>query len=98
MSREDGVQLASRALALLMIVWALVEFTYLPGTLLSMVHQLSPRSVLAPRDYWVASSVANTMTRVLRLIGLSVAAVWFWNCDPGVQSVFSVSRQSDPPV
>ena len=98
MSREDGIQLASRALALLMIIWAFVELTYLPGTLLNLVHQLRLRSVLLPQDYGVTSALAGSMTRVLRLAGLSVSALWFWNCGAGVQSAFSAPRQNEPPT
>jgi hypothetical protein len=98
MSREDGMQLASRALALLIVIWVFVELTYLPGSLLSLVHQLRVRSVLVPQSYGVRSAVASIITLGLRLVGLSVAALWFWNCGPGVQSAFSAPRQGGPPV
>jgi len=98
MSREEGIQLASRALALLMIIWAFVDLTYLPGSLLYLVHQLRVRSVLLPQNYAVASAMTSTINHGLRLVGLSVAAVWFWNCGPGVQSAFSAPRENEPPV
>jgi len=98
MSREDGIQLASRALALLMIIWSFVEFTSLPSSLLSLVHQVHQRSVLAPQDYGVTYAVTSTTTLIIRIIGTSVAAVWFWNGGPGVQSAFSPRRKNDPPA
>jgi hypothetical protein len=52
MSRKELVLLVSRAFALLLITWALVEVTYLPDRLFELFHHLSQRSVLATRDYW----------------------------------------------
>jgi hypothetical protein len=98
MSREEGIQLASRALAMLMIIWAFVELTYLPGSLLYLVHQLRVHSVLLPQDYAVTSAVTSTIAHGLRLVALSVAALWFWNCGPGVRSAFSAPRQKEPPA
>ncbi len=62
-----------------MIIWACVELTYLPGTLLYMVHQLRVRSVLLPKDYAVTSALTSTMPRGLRLASLPVDAFWLWN-------------------
>jgi hypothetical protein len=45
MPRKEAVQVASRALALLMIVWVLVEITQLPQVVLSLAHHLQLNSV-----------------------------------------------------
>jgi hypothetical protein len=81
-----------------MIIWSFVEVTYLPDSLLSLVHQVHLRSVLVPKDYGVTYAVASTTALIIRVIGTSVAALWFWNCGPGAQSAFSPRRQNDPPA
>jgi hypothetical protein len=97
MSRRELVALASRALALLLIVWAFVELTYLPDRLLGLVHHLNEHSALAPRDYWSSYYLILTVFTLLRMIAFLVAATLFWKCGPRVQSLFSSSQgnQSD---
>lgn len=97
MSREEGIQIASRTLALLMIIWAFVDLTYWPGILLHLIHQLRIRSVLVPQSYGVTSSVVDIITHSVRLVGLSVAALWLWKCGPGVQSALSAPPRNQPP-
>ena len=40
MSKQEAIVIASRALALLMTVWALAEVSYLPGSIQSYVHYM----------------------------------------------------------
>jgi hypothetical protein len=81
-----------------MIIWSYVEITSLPTSLLYLIHQMHQRSVLVPQDYAVTNAITSTATLILRIIGTSVAAVWFWNFGPSVQAAFSMPRHNDPPV
>jgi hypothetical protein len=89
MSKRETVVLVSRVFALLLAVWALVEITYLPEHLLALFHHMSQRSVLAAHDYWSSYYMVITALHFVRIAGLSIAAVLFWKCGPGVERIFS---------
>jgi len=89
MSRKELVLLVSRAFALLLITWALVEVTYLPDRLFALFHHLSQRSVLATRDYWSTYDLILTGSTAVRMLALFLAAAVFWRCGPRVEALFS---------
>jgi hypothetical protein len=89
MSRKELVLLVSRAFALLLITWALVEVTYLPDRLFALFHHLSQRSVLAARDYGSTYDLILTGSTVVRMLALFLAAAVFWRCGPRVEALFS---------
>ena len=92
MSREEAVQLASRALALLMVVWALTTLTYLPVTLVGLIHHLRQGSILLPHDYWTNYYLAALISEIVRFLGQCLAAIWFWKYGPGVRSALFPAR------
>ena len=98
MPQKEAVQVASRALALLMIVWVLVEITQLPQVVLSLAHHLQLNSVLIPQRYWTIYYVAGLSTHTVRIMGLSLAAAWFWKCGPGLEAAFGVGPEAPPAV
>jgi len=59
MSRADAVLLASRALAVLFIVWALAEVANVPGYVQSFLHYSGHQAISSTNpeywDYWAAS-------------------------------------------
>lgn len=89
MSRKEIVLLVSRAFALLLISWALVDVTYLPERLFAFSHHLSQRSVLGTPDYWSNYYLVITAFTVVRILALFLAAVWFWRCGPRIENLFS---------
>jgi hypothetical protein len=97
MSRRELVSLVSRAFALLLIVWAFVELTYLPDRLLGLIHHLNERSAVAPHDYWSSYYLMLTVFTILRMLVFLVVAVLFWRCGPRVEALFSSQQgnQSD---
>ena len=90
MSRKELVLLVSRAFALLLITWALVEVTYLPERVFALSHHLRQSSVLATsRDYWSSYYLMLTGFNVVRMLALFFAAVLFWRCGPRVEALLS---------
>lgn len=89
MSRKELVCLVSRAFALLLITWALVEGTYLPERLFALFHHLGQSSVLVAHDYWSSYYLIVTVSLVLRILVLLLGAALFWRCGPSVETVFS---------
>ena len=94
MSRKEIVLLVSRAFALLLISWALVEITYLPERLFALSHHLSQSSVLVAHDYWSSYYLIITVFLVLRMLALFLAAALFWRCGPWVEALFSPQQEN----
>ncbi len=89
MSREEVVQLVSRALAVVFVVWALIDITILPQTMLALVHHTLDRSVLVPQGYLASYYLAGAISHVLRILILASSAIWLWKCGPSVQAVLA---------
>lgn len=92
MSKKEPVLLVSRAFALLLISWALVEVTYLPERLFALSHHMSQHSVLAMHDYLSSYYLIITAFNVVRMVALFLAAALFWRCGPRVEALFSVKQ------
>jgi hypothetical protein len=92
MSRKDAVVLASRtlALALLLTVWALVEVSYLPDTLHSFLRYRNqePGSSTVIQ-YWRHYYLIRLAFVVTRIIGFSLMARWLYQGDPEVEALLS---------
>jgi len=89
MTKKELVLLASRAFALLLIVWAAVDVTYLPERLFALVHYLGRRSVLLQHDYLNSYYLLVTALSAFRIMVLSVAASVFWKCGPWIEAFFT---------
>jgi len=88
MSKKELLLVVSRTLSLWLVVWALVETTYLPERLFSLFHHVGDHSVLYHEDYWTSYYLIITVFLVLRIIALFIAALAFWKCGPRVQTLF----------
>jgi hypothetical protein len=89
MSRKELVFVVSRTFALILISWALVDFSYLPERLLALTHQINQGSVLVRYDYWSSYYLVVTGFLVARVLALLLVAGSFWRCGPRVQALFS---------
>jgi hypothetical protein len=94
MSRKELVFIVSRALALLLISWALVEVSYLPERLFALTHHIGQGSVLAKYDYWSSYYLVVTSFLVARILALLLVAQSFWRCGPRVQALFSPEQDN----
>ena len=90
MSKKELVLLVSRAFALLLITWALVEVTYIPERVFALSHHMRQSSVLATSlDYGSRYYLILIVFNVVRMLALFFAAVLFWRCGPRVEALFS---------
>jgi hypothetical protein len=71
MTREEMASLASRAFALLMAAWTLVEISSLPERILSLTHHAGERGVLRTADYWSTYCKVVLVALVLRILALA---------------------------
>ena len=88
MSKEDAVVLASRALALLFIVWALAEVANLPGYVQSFLHYSGHQSAsLTNLDYWEFwrhHYLIDISFLIAKVVGFSLLARWLFKGGPEV--------------
>ncbi len=79
MSRRDAVMLASRTLALLLVVWALTEVSYLPGVVHSFLRYSNREpGVSASIEYWRHYYLISLGFVVTRIVGFSLLARWLY--------------------
>ena len=85
MSRREVVLLVSRALAVVQIMSALEEISYLPDRLILLWHQIGPARFLNLSSYFSIYEVESTLALILRISLLLLAAYVFWNCGPKIE-------------
>jgi hypothetical protein len=96
MSRKDAAVLASRTLALLLVVWALSDASYLPGRVHSFLHHTNQESVLSTtHGYWYDYYLISLCFLVARVVGYSFAARWLFKGGPGVEKLFLPSAPQE---
>ena len=89
MSRKDAAVVASRTLALLLIVWALADVSYLPEYLHSFIHHLHQESVLTTaHGYSYNYYLIRLSTDVVRIFAFSLMAWWLFQDGPKVEKLF----------
>ncbi len=87
--REDVILIASRILALLLLVWALLDLAALPEQGFSLIHyriliNKTPHDVYMSHLYLIA-----TITLALKILALLATVEWLWKCGPKVEGLFS---------
>jgi hypothetical protein len=80
-------RIASRTFALYLMSWALLDCTYLPQYLLSLVHHLG-ESDLRDQNYWKNYYLLEVASLVLRVAGTALASAYFWNAGPRIMRLF----------
>jgi hypothetical protein len=91
MSRKDGVLLASRALALILTMWALGELSYLPVHLYSFLHYIQDESILvtSPRTQYLRHYyLIDLGFLIIRIAGFALTARWLYRKGPEIDELF----------
>lgn len=85
MSREDGVILASRTLALLLLVWALAELSNLPASFYAFRHYWNvDLRAASETEYYRHSHLMALSFLVGRIIAFSLLSRWLFRGGPEV--------------
>ena len=88
MSRMDAIVLASRALAVLFVVSALVEASYLPERLYSFLHYIDqgpgPAALMEYRRHYYLIRAGFLVTR---MVGYFLIARWLYKGGPEVEEL-----------
>jgi hypothetical protein len=93
-TRTEFVRIVSRAIALYLLIWAMLDCTYLPQFLYSLLHHLSQGSTFANQNYWSGYYMLETASLVLRIAALSLGALYFWNAGPAILRLLSPPEKS----
>ena len=99
MTYEQGVRLASRALAIYLIVWAVSDAIGVPHEIMAVWHDLQEAGI--PRDamptgledtvvYYLRSSIILLAGTILRIALWLMAARWFYYGAPRIQRFFGI--------
>ena len=91
MTKREAVVLASRALALYLICWALSDVTHLPQVVFSFRHH---SSVLVTHDYWWNYYRIELTFYLVRIVALFVTAGWLIKPGEGIYRYFFPSEQA----
>jgi hypothetical protein len=93
MSRKDAVEVASRTLAVLLMVWALTDLSEVPGALYSYLRYASDAS--ASVEYWRHSHLIGLGFLVTRTVGYALIARWLYKGGPEVAELLLPATSAD---
>jgi hypothetical protein len=86
MSKRQIVVLVSRAIALIEIIYALFDLTYLPERCVWLAYRLKWHSVLEARPLTSEPEFYSLIFSIVRLVIISGAAIVFWRCGQTVSN------------
>jgi hypothetical protein len=88
MTYNDGVKIASRALAVMLVLWAINDACYIPFDIIRALRALTHSTVSGPRYFYSAVMAAWIPWSLLRTGTWLLIASWFYECGPRVQKIF----------
>jgi len=90
MTKKDAVGLASRVVAIYLLLWAFDSATYLPARFFSLAHH----STALSGGYFADLDRVEIMEGLVRIAALLILSLLFFRGGPAVQRLLSVSDQS----
>jgi hypothetical protein len=87
MSKREAVLLASRALAVLLMVWALSDVSYLPGRVFSLLHYLNREPSSAYTEYMRHYYITEVGFLVTRIVGFSLLSRVLFKGGPDIHEL-----------
>jgi hypothetical protein len=78
MSTRQAVLLASRTLALLMVILALTELSYVPSSLHSFLRYAQQGVVTSSSEYWRHQYLMQLGFLITRIVGFSLTSIWLF--------------------
>jgi hypothetical protein len=85
MTRREIVLLASRVVAVIQVITAILDATQLPQTLTELFHDLALRAASPSAAYWSRYETEVVLSIVLRIFITLFAAWLFWQCGPKIE-------------
>lgn len=97
MSRRDAVVLASRTLAMLLLIWTFADLSYLPEELHSFRHYLSGEAGASLYEHMQYHYLLLIAFRLVRALGFLLIVIWLRRCGPEVMELLLPVEQQDVP-
>ena len=97
MSKKEAVLLVSRTLAIIQLVTAFIDITYLPVYIMDIRHHSGNVSVLMTspsNDFWLSYYRVDIALLVLRIAALLLLATALWSCGPWIERVLLPNRET----
>lgn len=95
MSRKDAILLASRSLAVLLIVWALTDISYLPGSVHTFFHYLNYEHATPGTEYLRHYYLIALGFLITRIVGYSLVARWLYRGGPEIEGLLLPMAEED---
>ena len=93
MTKKSFVQLACRALALNLLLWAIEGLTYVPMTSLSLSHYARIAVRTTSESYYFRYYMVLLATRLTVSVTMFAAFVWIYRCGPVVERFLAPSEE-----
>ena len=93
MSEKVLVQIASRALALNLVVWSAATLVYLLPEAFSIFHYLNMQNRTEGQNYSYKYYMILIASRLILSAGLFVASVWIYKCGPDVHRFLAPTEE-----
>lgn len=87
MTKRDLILVASRAMALYLIFWALDHLSYVPVDAFAVSHYSSLQTGL--QNYLYMQSLIALIRHIIYAVFLLVASVWIYRCGPTISRFLS---------
>ena len=93
MSKRALVQLASRALALNMLLWSIYSLMYIPVYSFSLSHyaRLTPKT--AGQEYLYRYYFLLVVSHLFMSVAVFLAAIWIYKCAPTLEAFLSPAEE-----
>jgi len=93
MSRKAFVQLASRALALNLVIWAVAGLVYVPAIFFSVLHYRSMGLGTPLAEYLYNLELIQLMSHLVLSAALFLSSVWVYWCGATIEGFLSPSEE-----
>jgi hypothetical protein len=91
------VRVASRAFALYLISWALLDLTYLPQYLIAFVHHLGDTEMRG-QNYWKNYYLIELASLAIRVAGALLTSLYCWNGGQRIMGLFLPANEETDAV
>jgi hypothetical protein len=93
MTKKGFVQIASRALALNMVMWSVAELALVPARVFSVAHYLNFQGRSPSQEYFLRDEIIWLLSHVVLSAAIFIASVWVYRCGPSVEAFLSPSEE-----
>jgi hypothetical protein len=98
MERVETIRVVSRAVAVIQFVSAFLDITYLPERFIWLIHhssEINGAGLASGAHFWTMYYQVEVWSLIVRISGLLLFGILFWNCGPWVERILMPQRPSN---